>query len=80
MAKKRKKLAERIEVNGQVYRLVVALIHTKKADGRPALIKLMYDEDTIELAGGEHFCTMYLPLLEWRQLKDAGMVHIPPSK
>ena len=42
------------------YKLVVMLIHTKNEDGSPALVKIMYDDDKIELAGGEEFVTGFV--------------------
>lgn len=53
----------RISVNGEPYRLMVFIIHTKDArDHRtPALCKMLKDGDAIDLAGGEEFMTAYVP-------------------
>lgn len=52
---------QRIAIDATPYRLVVGLIHTKSPDGSPALVKIIRDQDVIDLAGGEEFMTMYVP-------------------
>lgn len=42
------------------YRPMLALIHTKHDDGTPALIKVIRDQDEIELNGGEEFVTLFV--------------------
>lgn len=48
-------------VNGKKYILQVALVHTYKPDGTPKLIGLIGEKDIVNLAGGEHFITCYIP-------------------
>lgn len=56
-----KNSVENVYPNGERYKLVVGLIHSKDEKGRPKLITLIHDEQTINLAGGEEFVTLYLP-------------------
>ena len=42
------------------YRYAYARWFTKNEDGSPALVKIMYDDDKIELAGGEEFVTGFV--------------------
>lgn len=51
---------QKVYINDQEHVLVVALVHTKTENGAPALIKLFYDDEVIELNGGEEFCTLWL--------------------
>lgn len=51
---------QRVHINDQEHVLVTALIHTKTKNGAPALVKLVYDDEVIELNGGEEFCTLWL--------------------
>jgi hypothetical protein len=44
------------------YKLCLAMIHTKHADGTPALMKLVQDHEVVDLAGGEEFMTFYAPM------------------
>lgn len=65
--KKQGQLRENIGVmlrNGDrvSYKLKVALINTKHPDGTPRLVTILDDKEMIDLAGGEEFVTMYLPL------------------
>jgi hypothetical protein len=50
-----------VDVNGEVYSLIVLLIHTKNPDGSPALMTHVPDARSIDLAGGEEFMTAYAP-------------------
>lgn len=55
------RLPEVVNVGGQIYELKVFLIHSKNPDGSPGLCKLIPDDQTIDLAGGEEFMTCYVP-------------------
>lgn len=63
MAKKKRSIPKKLFVQGAGwYELSIALVHTKHPDGSPALCKLIRDNDTIDLAGGEEFFTFFLPV------------------
>jgi hypothetical protein len=51
--------------NGNVvaeYRETVFLVNTYHDDGTPRLCTLIQDDQTISLAGGEHFMTALIPV------------------
>ncbi len=52
---------KRIAIDAIPYRLVIGLIHTRSPDGSPALVKIIRDQDVVNLAGGEEFMTIYVP-------------------
>ena len=45
----------------QEYVVAIGLLHTKDEQKRPKLVSIVYDDDTIELAGGEEFMTVLIP-------------------
>lgn len=53
--------AQIVKAGDKWYRLVVGLIHTKNEDDSPKLVTLIHDKETINLAGGEEFVTLYIP-------------------
>lgn len=67
MSAKKGNLRDRVVImarNGDrhSYKLCLCLIHTKHADGTPALVKLVQDHEVLDLAGGEEFMTFYAPM------------------
>jgi hypothetical protein len=48
-----------VSIAGEEYKLLVALVHSKDKKGRPKLLSVLYDEQSIDLAGGEEFITFY---------------------
>lgn len=62
MAKRKVKQPEVIVLpSGEKYKIGIMLVHTYHDDGTPALLKRIREDDTIHLAGGEHFITAYFP-------------------
>jgi hypothetical protein len=55
-------LPDRVKVAGKVYVLCAAMIHTHNEDGTPKLIGILDRHKPVELAGGEEFLTLYVPL------------------
>lgn len=50
-----------VKAGDEWYQLVVLLIHSKDARGRPKLATFIHDEETVDLAGGEEFITAFVP-------------------
>lgn len=59
--RKGQKPPERIMVGDKFFKLSVMMIHSKNADGSPGLCKLIPDDQSVDLAGGEEFMTVYVP-------------------
>lgn len=62
----RRNRQDRIEVRGpdgkkQFYRPLVFLITSRDALGRPREFRALYDEESIELKGGEDFMIAFAP-------------------
>jgi hypothetical protein len=61
---------ERIMVADKFYKLSVLMIHSKNSDGSPGLCKLIPDDQTVHLAGGEEFMTCYVPEVMFQEGKE----------
>lgn len=57
MAKKQ----DTAKFKGEIYKIVVMHITKKTADGRPREARMVYDDETVDLEGGEEFMTVFVP-------------------
>lgn len=73
-------LPKRKIIGSQHYKLHVALVNTRHADGTPRLVTIIRQQDVVSLAGGEEFVTMYLPDIDWSQNKMSNYEQAPDKE
>lgn len=50
-----------VTADGTVYQKVLLLIETQDARGRPTLCRMIHEDDSVTLQGGEQFLVAFIP-------------------
>ena len=48
-------------IGGKSYQLVIGKVESKDTLGRPKSVTIIYDEESVDLKGGEEFVTLWMP-------------------
>ncbi len=60
MAKRERTKPSSISVGGEIHEVVLLRIFDRDAHGRPKQCMILYDEESVELKGGEEFLTVFM--------------------